>query len=70
MSEPGATNKKGATIMRRLAWAILWVAIPYHATANDTDITGMYSLVSEQRKIVGPGWVVPWRGFARFHLLR
>jgi hypothetical protein len=52
--------------MRRLAWAILWVAIPYHATAYDTDITGMYRLVSEQRKIVDTGEIVPGSGSQGF----
>jgi hypothetical protein len=37
--------------MRKLALAIIAVAIPYQATADDTDITGMYRLVSEQRKM-------------------
>jgi hypothetical protein len=37
--------------MRKLALAIIAAAIPYQATANDTDITGTYRLVSEQRKI-------------------
>jgi hypothetical protein len=45
MSEPGATNKEGATIK---GWH--GVAIPYHATANDTDLAGYagWSVSNEQ----------------------
>ena len=52
--------------MRKLALAIIAVAIPYQATADDTDITGMYRLVSEQRKIVDTGEIVAGSGSQGF----
>src|SRR5262245_10772293 len=52
--------------MRKLALAIISVAIPYQATANDADITGMYRLVSEQHKIVDTGEIVPGSGSQGF----
>jgi hypothetical protein len=66
MTEARATNQEGATIMRKLALAIIVAAIPYQTTANDTDITGMYRLVSEQRKIVETGEIVPGSGSQGF----
>ena len=52
--------------MRKLALAIISVAIPYQATAEDTDITGTYRLVGEQRKIVDTGEIVPGSGSQGF----
>jgi hypothetical protein len=52
--------------MRKLALAISAAAMPYQATANDTDITGMYRLVKEQRKIVDTGEIVPGSGSQGF----
>jgi Lipocalin-like domain len=52
--------------MRKLALAVIAVAIPYQATADDTDITGMYRLVSEQRKIVDTGEIVAGSGSQGF----
>jgi hypothetical protein len=65
--EAEAMNKRmGATNMRTLALAIIAIAIPYHATADDADITGMYRLVSEQRKIVDTGEIVAGSGSQGF----
>jgi hypothetical protein len=67
VSEAEATNKKkGATNMRKLALAVIAVAIPYQVTADDADITGMYRLVSEQRKIVDTGEIVAGSGSQGF----
>jgi hypothetical protein len=52
--------------MRTLALAIISVAISYQATANDIDITGMYRLVSEQRKIVDSGEIIRGSGSQGF----
>jgi hypothetical protein len=52
--------------MRKLALAIAVTAIPYQATANDADIAGTYRLVSEQRKIVDTGEIVPGSGSQGF----
>src|SRR6476659_2998924 len=52
--------------MRKLTLAIISVAISYQATAEDTDITGTYRLVSEQRKIVDTGEIVPSSGSQGF----
>src|SRR2546423_11050792 len=52
--------------MRKLALAVIAVAIPYQATADDADITGMYRLVSEQRKMVDTGEIVAESGSQGF----
>ena len=52
--------------MRKLALAVIAVAIPYQATADDNDMTGMYRLVSEQRKIVDTGEIVAGSGSQGF----
>jgi Lipocalin-like domain len=52
--------------MRKLALAIIAVALPYQATADDRDIAGTYKLVSEQRKIIESGEIVPGSGSQGF----
>jgi hypothetical protein len=52
--------------MRKLALAIIAVALPYQATADDSDIAGTYKLVSEQRKIIETGEIVPGSGSQGF----
>ena len=48
--------------MRKLALALIAVAIPYQSPADDNEIVGTYKLVSEQRKIVDTGEIVPGSG--------
>ena len=52
--------------MRKLALALLAVAIPYQSPADDNEIVGTYKLVSEQRRIVDTGEIVPGSGSQGF----
>ena len=38
--------------MRKLALALVAIAIPFQSVADDNEIVGTYKLVSEQRRIV------------------
>ena len=52
--------------MRKLALALIVVAIPYQSPADDNEIVGTYKLVSEQRRIVDTGEFVPGSGSQGF----
>ena len=52
--------------MRKLALALIAVAIPYQSPADDNEIVGTYKLVSEQRRIVDTGEIVPGSGSQGF----
>jgi len=52
--------------MRKLALATIVATISYHAMADDADISGMYRLVSEQRKIVDTGEIIVGSGSQGF----
>ena len=52
--------------MRKVALALIAVAIPYQSSADDNEIVGTYKLVGEQRRIVDTGEIVPGSGSQGF----
>jgi Lipocalin-like domain len=52
--------------MRKLALALIAVAIPYQSPADDNEIVGTYKLVGEQRRIVDTGEIVRGSGSQGF----
>ena len=45
--------------MRKLMLAVAIVALPFSSVAGEDELAGTYKLVSEQRKIVDTGEIVP-----------
>jgi hypothetical protein len=58
--------RKGARTMRKLALALIAIAIPNQSLADENEIVGTYKLVSEQRRIVDTGEIVPGSGSQGF----
>ena len=56
--------------MRKLALALIAIAIPYQSVADDNEIVGTYKLVSEQRRIVDTDEIVPGSVLPGLHLVR
>jgi hypothetical protein len=52
--------------MRKIALTLIVVVIPYHSFADENEIVGTYKLVSEQRRIVDTGEIVPGSGSQGF----